>query len=187
MRTFLLLLMILSLLSCNRLSHQEKEIRDNLKKAVNLRTIKNVQKKETGIKFDDFRKKYKFIYLVYLKNSCSPCYSTYIRWQKEIPTISKSEDFTVLFIINGSSYDEFIREAQKEGLERDSFHTFMDPNDTFINGNKDIPQSIIKSALLIDDKNQIVLIGSPFSTPEMTNIFKAICSSKEETPLNTKK
>lgn len=182
MRTFLLSLMIVSLFSCNRLSPQEKEIRDNIKKAVNLRMLKNVQKRETGIKFDNFRNKYKYIYLVYLKNSCTPCYSTYIRWQKEIPAISKSDDFTVLFIINGDSYDKFISEASKEGLERDSFYTFMDPNDTFINGNKDIPQSIINSSLLINDKNQIVLIGSPFSTPEMAKIFKAICSSNEETP-----
>ena len=180
MRTLFLLFMILQLFSCNRFSPQEKEIRDNLKKNVNLNMLINIQEGNTEISFNDFQNKYKYIYLVYHRNSCVPCYSTYIRWQKEMPAINEFDDCTVLFIINGSSYDEFIGEAFKSGLESDCFFTFMDPNDTFINGNEEIPESIIKSSILINEKNQIVLIGSPFSTPEMTKVFKAICS-KEET------
>ncbi len=179
MRTALLLLMILPLFSCNRLSPQEKEIRDILKKNVNLNMLTSIQEGNTEVNFNDFRDKYKYIYLVYLQNSCEPCYSTYVQWQKEMPAINKFDNYTVLFIINGNSYHEFIGNALKVGLERDCFYTFMDANDTFINGNKNIPKSIIKSSLLIDDKNQIVLIGSPFSTPEMTKIFASICSGKE--------
>jgi len=141
--------------------------------------LKIIQKKNTEIQFNDFRNRYKYIYLVYLKNSCTPCYSTYIQWQREMSVINKFDDFTVLFIISGNSYDEFIREALKGGLEKDCFYTFMDPNDTFIDGNKDIPLSTIKKSLLVNDQNQIALIGSPFNTPEMAKVFEAICSNKE--------
>lgn len=174
--------MFLSAFSCNRLSPQEKEIRNNIKKNVNLEMLKIIQKGNTKIYFDDFRNKYKYIYLVYFRNGCMPCYSAYIHWQREMSAINKFDNFTVLFIINGNSYSEFIEEALKWGLERDCFYTFMDPNDTFIDGNEDIPQSIIRRSLLLNDKNQIVLIGSPFSTPEMIKVFEAICSGEEYTP-----
>jgi hypothetical protein len=173
MKTILLLL-IFFIISCNRLSPIELEIRETLGKKVNLEMITKIQDKNEFINFDKFRNKYKYIHLVYLKNSCAPCYSTYIRWQKEMSLINKPDDYTVLFIINGNSYNEFISEATKAGFETDYFYTFMDSDDTFTNGNKNISQSMIKRTLLIDDKNQVVLIGSPFSTDEMRKVFNEL-------------
>ncbi len=114
--------------------------------------------------------------MVYLQQGCGMCYPKYIVWQEKMRSVNKFDIVTALFIIKGNSYNDFIVEAQKEGLEEDRFYTFMDPTDSFIDANEDIPGWIIESTFLIDEQNQIVLIGSPFSTPEMTKAFYDICS-----------
>lgn len=170
------MLITFSLFSCKYRNSREKEIRDNLQKEINLEMVDTIKDKNNEISFDNFRNKYKYIYLVYLQQGCVPCYPKYITWQKKMSFVNKFNYVTVLFIIKGDSYDEFIEEALKEGLGEDRFYTFMDPLDSFINTNKDIPGWIIESTFLIDEKNRIILIGSPFTTPEMTKVFYDICS-----------
>ena len=82
-----------------------------------------------------------------------------------------------MFIVNGGQYEDFIKESIKYGLEENRFYIFMDTKNSFIHGNNNIPKRIINSSVLINKKNQILLIGSPFSTPEMKRIFHNICSN----------
>ena len=178
MKIIVLLLITFSVFSCKHLNPREKEIRDNLKKEINLEMVDYIRSKNKEISFDNFRSKYKYIYLVCLQQGCGTCYPKYVEWQEKTDLINKFNDVTVLFVIKGNSYDEFIEEAQKKGLEKDRFYTFMDPDNSFINANADIPGWIIESTFLIDEHNQIVLIGSPFSTPEMTKVFYDICSGQ---------
>lgn len=173
---FLALLIIL-FNSCHTSSKEEKEIIDNVGKEVNLEMVKVIQNNDVSLA--QFRSKYKFLYLVYLKNGCTPCYSTFIDWQREMPTISEFDNFSILFIINSKSYDEFINNAKKLGLKENLYFSFLDSTDSYINGNIDISQNILKKPLLLNEKNQIIMIGSPFSTPEMTSLFKTICSDKK--------
>lgn len=175
-RILFLVLLIILFYSCYTISKEEKEIIDNVGKEVNLRMVKVIQNKD--VNFVEFRSKYKFLYLVYLKNGCSPCYSTFIDWQREMPKISEFDNFTILFIINSKSYDEFINNAKKLGLKENIYYSFLDSTDSFINRNIDISTNILKKPLLLNEKNQIIMIGSPFSTPEMTSLFKTICSGK---------
>jgi hypothetical protein len=105
---------------------------------------------------------------------------TYNRWQQEFSKINKEEGCTVLFIINGSSYEDFINETLKYGFGENNFYSIFDPQNKFVIENSCIPLTIIKESVLIDKKNQIRLIGSPFSTPEMTILFNTICSGKTE-------
>ncbi len=145
MKLFLLMLAFFSLLACKRLTHLEKEIKGNLNKEVNLKMITNIQKKGVLVPFDSVRLKYKYIYLVYLKNDCSPCYTTYVKWQNEMLSLNKPDNFTILFIIRGESYDDFINETKKDGLKEDRFYTFMDLHDTFLEGNNTISLNIIRN------------------------------------------
>lgn len=178
MKIFILTLMILTLFSCNRSTSWKKQIKANLNKEINLITVDNIMNKNKEITYDDFRNKYNYIYVVNLKEGCMPCYPKYVEWQEKMDSINIFNDVTVLFVIKGNSYDTFIEEAKKEGLKEDKFYTFMDPDNSFINANEDIPGWIIESAFLINEQNQIVLIGSPFSTPEMTEIFYDICTGQ---------
>ena len=178
MKIFILTLMIFALFSCNMSTNWEKQIKANLNKEISVKTVDIIINKNKEITFDDFRAKYKYIYFVYLKEGCMPCYPKYIEWQGKMDSINIFNDVTVLFVIKGNSYNTFLEEAMKMGLKEDKFYTFMDSDDSFINANKSIPGWIIENTFLIDEQNRIVLIGSPFSTPEMTEIFYDICTGQ---------
>ena len=111
---------------------------------------------------------------------CISCYEKYVLWQKRMSSISSSGSVTLLFIIKGTSYDEFIKQVKMDGLKETKYYTFMDPSDIFIKSNKNIPKWIIERALLIDNNNRICLIGNPFGTMEMNKIFLSIISEEYE-------
>ena len=69
-KIFILTLMIFTLFSCNRSTNWEKQIKANLNKEINLKTVDNIINKNKEITYDDFRNKYNYIYVVYLKEDC---------------------------------------------------------------------------------------------------------------------
>ena len=161
---------------CTNKGSTEKDILGNINKEINLSMITTVNYKTENIRFDIFRNKYEYWYLVYLKQNCLPCYPKYVEWQNKMNSINKFDFVTVLFIIKGKSYDEFINGAIIEGLEEDRYYTLLDPKDSFIKGNENIPEWIIDTGIRINGQNEIIMIGSPFSTPEMTKVFYDLCS-----------
>ena len=150
MKISILLLITFSAFSCQHHKPREKEIRDYQKKEINLDMFDNIRHRSKEISFDNFRSKYRYIYLVYLQQDCGICYTKYVDWQKKMCSVNKFDFVTALFVIQGNSYDEFIQEAQKEGLKEDRFYTFMDTNDSFINAYERIPGWIIENTFLID-------------------------------------
>ncbi len=174
MKYVFILLVCLSFISCNNNNVVKDEIGKSLNKHININKFSKIRFNKTFLSFNDIQKRYKYVYLIYLKMDCISCYKSFFRWQKQMNAINKPNSVTALFIIRGNSYDEFIAQARIEGLKEDEYYTFMDPSDTYINGNKSIPEWIIKKPLLIDDKNRIRLIGDPFSNPKMKEYFYSI-------------
>ena len=52
----------------------------------------------------------------------------------------------------------------------------MDPMANPFKKNKDIPRWIIDASVLINSENKIKMVGAPFATPEMTELFHEICA-----------
>ena len=131
------------------------------------------------IPFGEFRDRYPFISLVYLEDGCLPCYPKYIEWQTRMDTLDLHEDFTVLFIIQGKNYERFIENLNESEPEyepvNDRFHIVMDPDYRFLDNNPDIERWVIDKSLLIDADDKIRLIGHPFSSPRMAELFYSIC------------
>jgi hypothetical protein len=177
MKKLLLFSVLLCLTSCKNLSSDEKEIITTIGKQVNIEMFKVALNNNDKINMQKFRNKYKYIYLVYLQIDCMPCYMTYNNWQQEFSRIKNKDNVTILYIINGDSYNNFINEASKYGLAENDYYSVIDPNNEFIMRNNNISLSIIKKSILIDEKNKIRLIGSPFITPEMTKLFNTIISN----------
>jgi hypothetical protein len=46
----------------------------------------------------------------------------------------------------------------------------MDSETKFVEKNKNSPRWIIDSSILIDSENKIKMVGTPFATPEMTEL-----------------
>jgi hypothetical protein len=60
------------------------------------------------------------------------------------------------------------------------YHVIMDNDYKYLDNNKDIPKWIIDSSLLIDAGNKIKLIGAPYTTPQMTDLFYEVCGLRSD-------
>jgi hypothetical protein len=168
---------IIALSSCNRLNTTEQELKNNLNKKLQLNMFETIRHKNDLITYDEFRKQFEHISVVYLQNRCSSCYSKFIEWQNNVDSVAPPDDYTVLFIIQGQSYEEFMTSILDIDYIDDQYYCIIDVNYKFMENNKGIPRWIIDSSILIDSDNKIKMVGAPFATPEMTKLFHKICKN----------
>lgn len=151
------------------------EIKQTLNKKIYLEMFDTVRKGYDLLSYNDFRKMHKYISIVYLEDGCHPCYTDFIEWQNKMDTLNKRSDYTVLFIINGFRYNDFIKKVHEIDSICDHYYSIMDNDLTFLKNNNDIPKWIVDNSILIDTNNSIRLVGKPWSTEEMKNLFYNIC------------
>jgi hypothetical protein len=141
---------------------------------VRLDMFKFVQQGDSVMTLQDFRAKYKFISLVSLQNDCQPCYTKYVDWHHKMDSIGYGGDYTVLFIIRGRSYEDFLSQVIRIENIGSKFWVVMDPNYSFPDGNSQIPTWVIDYSLLIDSGSKIRMIGQPFYSPKAIKRFREI-------------
>jgi hypothetical protein len=182
-RKLLFFILLLAIISCNSLTSEEKEIKATLGKSVETGIFSFVQEGNSFIPYSEFRRRYRHISLVYLEDGCRPCFPKYIEWQTRMDTMDLNHDFTVLFVINGMSFDGFLGNLLESNPEydfsKDRFHVIMDSEQQFLDANRDIPRQILDKSLLIDKENKIRLIGHPFASPKIEELFYRICGEAE--------
>jgi hypothetical protein len=127
--------------------------------------------------FTDFRRKYKYLSVVYLLNGCQPCYQEFIDWHKKIESLITSKDYTVLFIIRGDSYKDLMSKVNEIDKVDKKYYILLDPDYKFIGKNLDIPKWMIDGSLLIDSENRIKMVGKPWINESMTDLFNKICDN----------
>ena len=178
-RTLLFLFILTIYFSCTQLTPEEKLIKETLGKTARIGMFESIRQGDREIPFGEFRKRYPYISLVYLEDGCAPCYPRFIEWQTRMDTLDLHEDFTVLFVILGSSYERFMdnlheaEPAYEQANER--FHVVMDQDYRFLDKNPDIDRWVIDKSLLIDAGHKIKLIGPPFASRRMAELFYTIC------------
>ncbi|MEX2410988.1 MAG: hypothetical protein WD607_06370 [Candidatus Paceibacterota bacterium] len=179
-KILLLFVLLMAIISCNSLTPEEKEIKATLGKIVETGMFSFVQEGNSPIAYNEFRGRYRHISLVYLEDGCRPCFPRYIEWQTRMDTMDLNHDFTVLFIINGMSFDGFLANLLESNpeydLSKDRFHVIIDSEQQFLNANHDIPRQILDKSLLIDKENRVRLIGHPFASPQIAELFYRICN-----------
>lgn len=173
------LIFLLFFSACNRIPHSEKQLRGTLNKKLDLELVETIQQANSTFSFEEFREQNKLISVVYLQNSCNPCYPKFIEWQQKMDSINTPNDYTVLFIINGDSYADFMTRVLDIEYIDDKFYTIMDPEGKFLEQNKDIPRWIIDAGILIDAENKIKMVGAPWLNDEMTELFYKTISSEQ--------
>lgn len=170
--------------SCINLSPEEEMIRNTLGKTVNTEMITIVREGDKILSFNELREVYSFVYLVYLEDDCRPCYPKFIMWQDRMDTLQLNDDFTLLFIIKALSYEGFMSNLLKYHSEyntvKDKYPIFIDRDQKFVDGNEYIPRLVLEKSLLIDKNNTIRLIGNPFASPRISDLFYRICNEKEK-------
>jgi len=165
--------------SCTQLTSEEKLIKNSLGKTVDISMFQYIQERNKEISFNEFRKKYDFIYLVYLRDGCASCYPKYLEWQDQMSKLELNNNFMVLFIIQGVKFEDFLKSiANSDRKYDDPFNHFcvvMDPKQRFLKKNQAIDQWIINKSVLVDSENRVKLIGSPFASERMRQLFYQIC------------
>ncbi len=92
------IIIIAVITSCTRLSPTEKDLKKNLNKTLKLDMFEAVQQGDTFLSFEEFRKRYKYMSVVYLQDGCRPCYPKFIEWHGKIDSIVPPNDYTVLLL-----------------------------------------------------------------------------------------
>lgn len=131
--------------------------------------------REQVIGWTNFREKYRNITVVYLQDNCSPCYPKFIEWHRRMEQIAKADDYTVLFIINTRNYEDFLNNVRLYGECDNRYYYVMDPGKMFLGANGQIPIWVIMDqSILINENDQIKMIGAPFANDDRTKVFHIV-------------
>lgn len=175
MRRYLsLILCLIPLVACSNQS-VNRDLKSNMNKTVKLEMFDTVRLGNKFIPLTEFRQMYNYISVVYLEDGCQPCYPKFIKWQNMMDSLNKRNDYTVLFIIQGFRYNDFIHRVNEIDSFTDHYYTIMDDGLKYLLNNNDIPRWIIDGSVLIGADNKIKMMGEPWSTMEMTDLFYSIC------------
>jgi hypothetical protein len=184
---YLFLIMIVLGSSCSQLSPKEQQLRDAINQELQLGTTQVVQLGDTIMTYEELRQSYGYISIVYLQNGCAPCYPKFMEWQEKMESMELPPDYTVLFVIRGERYNQFIEEVTayargNSGVDtvEHNFPVAMDPDFDFLSSNHTIPRWIIDRSVLIDSQSRIRMVGAPWATPGMTELFQRICSEGKD-------
>ena len=173
MKYTLLILLVLChfFSSCSCPSQTERDLRETLNKTLHLEMFETVRQGNTLLSLDELRQQFDFLSVVYLQNGCQPCYPKFIEWQQMADSLNYPDNYSVLFVIQGRSYEEFMTEVLDIGYVEDRFYTIMDSEYQFMSKNKTIPMWIIDGSILIDAENKIKMVGAPWANADMTELF----------------
>lgn len=181
---FILVVTFSLLSSCIFLSSKEIELRNSLGTKLKTEMLDTIYIGDSVISFKNLLQQYDFISIVYLEDGCNPCFPKFLDWQMKIEANYTPSNYTVLFIILGSNYNSFMNNMRNFAFEQFniktmnySFYVAMDAKHLFIQENLNIPRWIFDSSLLIDQKGRIIMVGSPWANPKMTNLFYEICGT----------
>ncbi len=90
-------IILFTLFSCTQSSQQEKDLKKTINTEVKLNQFEYVQQQGSSFAFNDFREEFDYLFIVYLRDGCQPCYPTFIEWQQKINENDYKYDMLKLF------------------------------------------------------------------------------------------
>ena len=170
------LTLVILIFSCSPPTQTEKDLRENINKPLNFEMFETVRQGNNLLSLSELKQQFKYLSVVYLQNGCQPCYPKFIEWQHKMDSIGCPDNYSVLFVIQGESYEDFMTEVLDIDYVDDHYYTIMDPEFEFLSQNGSIPKWIINSSVLIDSENKIKMVGAPWINEDMTKLFYEIVS-----------
>lgn len=162
--------LLVTFTACTKISQQEKEIKNVLGKRLELSMFDAIIHGIDTINYSDFRRKFKYISVVYLEDGCHPCYPKFLEWHYNQDRIKSLDNYEVLFVIQGYNYESFKSAVEEYEPWREDYYIIMDPYFKFIEHNN-IPFWILNNSILIDSNNKIKSVGNPFSSKKMESFY----------------
>jgi len=172
-------------MSCSNLSPAEQELRKTIDKHLCYDLLETVRQGNTFLTLADLKQQYDYLSVVYLQNGCRPCYPKFIEWQQMADSLNYPDNYSVLFVIQGNSYEGFMNEVLNIDYVKDRYYIIMDPEFKFLEANKDIPRWIIDALVLIDAENKIMMVRAPWLNEDMTQLFYEIVNKDHKLSLSS--
>ena len=169
-----IIVLSLSLLSCTRTVTAEKDLLNTINKTIHLEAFDIVRQGKVFLSLDELKEKYKYLSVVYLEDGCQSCYPKFIEWHQKFDSIAVSGNYSVLFVIHGKGYSDFMSKVLDLNYVDDKYYSIIDTGEKFLEANKDIPRWIIDASVLIDSENKIKMVGAPWTNEDMTKLFYEI-------------
>lgn len=161
----------------------QKIIRKNVGKKVSMEGLDSVRFLNSILSYNEFRKKYQYVCIIYIDQDCSVCKTKVLEWKMKRDLLKKLPDnIAYLFLYRGDRPERYFSElSEAYELTKDDldFHFFFiqDVDFKFVSRNQEIPQMIIDASILIDKNDRIAVIGSPFLNASMMKLYEKVLSN----------
>lgn len=151
-----------------------KLFKEHLEREISLEGFKKVYKGQDSLSYDDFRKRYPFLYVNYIDEECASCVVKIREWYKNSQSLPVYDKLAYVFVFRGEDYQKFLKHRVGK-CPVTPFYFLCSKDFTYVINNKNIDRQIIDGGFLLDEKNRIKVIGSPLkSVPLMDLIGKKI-------------
>jgi len=179
----LLILLFFSFQSCNKSKEQAKSIVEKWDQK-EIKIPKSLLIKCIGhdkLHINLLRHKYKI--LIYIDSlSCVPCRLHFKEWKVYINTCQmKKYDVGFLFVIQSTNYKQI---EEKLYIDNFTYPIICDPMDEFNKLNK-LPKEERFRTFLLDDKNRVLLIGSPINNIKLSELYNYIIGGRKKGSFQT--
>ena len=107
--------------------------------------------------------------IVYINGECSACTAAFSQWKAIESELSSQGDVSILYYVKTPRFKdiEWLLSAK-----RFTSPVFVDPGSDILYLN-DIPERMaLLHTILLNRKNQIVLVGSPINNPKLLELYK---------------
>ena len=121
--------------------------------------------------------KHKYKVLVYLDSlGCLPCKLKPMSWKAYIDSCSQLKyDIGFLFVVHSNDYSVF---EQRLSIFNFNYPVIYDSKNLF-NKINNFPKEDIYRTFLLDDKNHVILIGSPINNDKISKLYTEILGNKK--------
>lgn len=172
---------LICLLSCTN-NKIEKEINFLMSKPIDL-CVKHLARYEQGAKMNGGDIIYhKYLQVIFVDSvTCSPCFLKQMpRWQTFIDSVRDHHidlSFVFVFHVKRKEKDRFVESMQQDTL----FHTpvYLDTTGVFLQSNPNIPQNKMLHTFLLDEDNQVILVGNPVQNRRIRELQDRILHKRE--------
>ena len=122
----------------------------------------------------------KFKMIVYVDSTeCTPCALSHLRYWNPIIKETKNLDVCYIFIIAPKMSEIYDINVEMEVTDLES-SIFIDNKYVFLKRNKNIPHEDKYHTFLLNNKNDIILVGSPIHNKQIKKIFYNILKTKKQ-------
>ncbi len=160
-------------------------IAEHIGKRVVIERSDSVRNFSTGeaMTYGELTARYDYLSLVYVDNDCSACRVALVEWTDKVDTVNQlasTGKYAVLFIYRGDDAGKYL----KNYLDEASYFPYyvLTYHDlTFLRRN-DIALQVLNSSVLMDKHSVIRLVGEPFASVGMTDLYRQTITGQMPRP-----